>query len=370
MNRIKHLSVALMLIAMLCIMASCGCEHETVADPAIAATCTTTGLTEGSHCSLCGEVLIAQETIPAIGHTEAINESKDATCTETGLTEGKYCSFCNETLLVQETIPAKGHTEVVKEAKDATCTETGLTEGKDCSVCGAVLTAQETVPAKGHTEAIKAGKKATCTVAGLSDEKYCTKCNVVISSQKTIEATGHDWKAATCTTPKTCKNCGTQSGSVDAHKFVNGICSTCSESDPNYVRTYDLGETWRVEGQWEVTFTSATKHYACHDWRPIDNGSQVIIIKYNYKNLGCDNIYITYGSWLVYDNNDNNVHVKIYPCMDGHNHGPERLYVNGSSCFIDDALSVTTKSSNIKILLSIRDDNGNRHSAYFNIPIK
>ena len=185
MNRIKHLSVALMLIAMLCIMASCGCEHETVADPAIAATCTTTGLTEGSHCSLCGEVLIAQETIPAIGHTEAINESKDATCTETGLTEGKYCSVCNETLLVQETIPAKGHTEVVKEAKDATCTETGLTEGKDCSVCGAVLIAQETIYALEHSYS-----KGVCTVCGLPDptvEKIAKALQNIERYPKTIE---------------------------------------------------------------------------------------------------------------------------------------------------------------------------------------
>ena len=39
--------------------------HAPEALPAVAATCTTPGLTDGSWCALCGEVLTAQETIPA-----------------------------------------------------------------------------------------------------------------------------------------------------------------------------------------------------------------------------------------------------------------------------------------------------------------
>jgi hypothetical protein len=43
-------------------------EHKEVTDAAVAATCTTDGWTEGSHCELCGEVMKAQERIPALGH--------------------------------------------------------------------------------------------------------------------------------------------------------------------------------------------------------------------------------------------------------------------------------------------------------------
>jgi hypothetical protein len=39
--------------------------HTTVIDKAIDATCTTDGKTEGTHCSVCGIVLVAQNTIPA-----------------------------------------------------------------------------------------------------------------------------------------------------------------------------------------------------------------------------------------------------------------------------------------------------------------
>ena len=42
--------------------------HRSVSVPSIAATCTKTGLTEGSRCSVCGNVIKAQETIPATGH--------------------------------------------------------------------------------------------------------------------------------------------------------------------------------------------------------------------------------------------------------------------------------------------------------------
>ena len=45
------------------------CQHVKVIDtPAIAATCTTDGRTEGSHCSVCNEVLSVSEVIKATGH--------------------------------------------------------------------------------------------------------------------------------------------------------------------------------------------------------------------------------------------------------------------------------------------------------------
>ena len=65
---------------------------------AVAATCTQTGLTEGKHCSVCGTVLVAQETVDAKGHTEEIRNTVEANCHEGGYTGDTYCLVCGEKL--------------------------------------------------------------------------------------------------------------------------------------------------------------------------------------------------------------------------------------------------------------------------------
>jgi len=165
--------------------------HTEVTDAAVAATCTATGLTEGSHCSVCGKVFVAQNTIHALGHTEVVDAAVAPTCIEIGLTEGKHCSVCNAVLIAQEEISANGHTEVVDKAIAATCTETGLTEGKHCSVCNEVLLAQEVVPANGHTEVVDKAIAATCTKTGKTEGKHCSVCNAVLVEQTEIPMVEH-----------------------------------------------------------------------------------------------------------------------------------------------------------------------------------
>ena len=192
-------------------------DHDGVVDAAVEATCTTAGKTEGMHCDRCGEVLIAQEVIPALGHAEVTDEAKNATCNETGLTEGKHCETCGEVLIAQEVIPALGHDEVIDKAVDATCTATGLTEGKHCDRCGEVIIAQEEISALGHTEVIDEAVDATCTATGLTEGKHCSVCNEVLTAQEVVPAKGHSYGTWVVTAPtykeagsqsKTCSVCG------------------------------------------------------------------------------------------------------------------------------------------------------------------
>ena len=79
-------------------------------------------------------------------NTETI-EALPATCTETGLSEGTKCADCGEILVAQEETPALGHTEEVIPGTPATFDEKGTSDGVKCSVCGLVLVAQEETPA-------------------------------------------------------------------------------------------------------------------------------------------------------------------------------------------------------------------------------
>ena len=253
--------------------------HKVVKDTAVAATCETTGKTEGSHCSVCGTVLKAQTTVAALGHSwDGGKITKAATCTAAG-TKTYTCTRCKKTRT--ETIAATGHKAVKDAAVAATCETTGKTEGSHCSVCGTVLKAQTTVAALGHswdngkvtkavtctaagtktytctrckktrTETIAAtGHKAvkdaavaaTCETAGKTEGSHCSVCNTVLKAQTIVAALGHSWdggkitKAATCTAAGTktytctrCKKTRTETIVATGHKVVKdaAVAATC-----------------------------------------------------------------------------------------------------------------------------------------------
>ncbi|MGN1060817.1 MAG: leucine-rich repeat domain-containing protein, partial [Candidatus Coproplasma sp.] len=181
--------------------------HTVVVDPAVAPTCTTTGLTEGKHCSACYAVIVAQKTVAATGHTPG----PEATCTT-----AQTCTVCGAVLT-----DATGHTEVIDPEAEPTCTATGLTEGKHCSVCNIIIVAQNTVPALGHTEVTIPGTAATCVATGLSDGKKCTVCNAITEAQTSLPALGHTYGEWVVTKEATQTETGTK----------EHTCSVCSYTE-------------------------------------------------------------------------------------------------------------------------------------------
>ena len=267
---------------------NCGADlctnHTEEVIPAKSPTCTSTGLTAGKKCSICQEILLAQTTIPATGHsyntvvtaptctsvgyttytcscgdvyignqvaalnhTEVTIPGNAATCSTPGLTDGKKCSACGTVTVAQTTIPTTAHTLVTIPGIAATCTSTGLTDGKKCSVCQTVTVAQTTISATGHTEVTVTGKAATCTSTGLTDGKKCSVCQTVTVAQTTIPTTSHTevtvtGMAATCTSTgltdgKKCSVCDkvtvaqtTISATGHTEVTVTGMAATCTST--------------------------------------------------------------------------------------------------------------------------------------------
>lgn len=179
---------------------------------AVPAGCLTEGLTEGKKCSVCGETLLKQETVPAIGyHIEAIDEEKAPTCTEVGYTQGSHCSVCNEVFVPQKEIPALGHIKVVDvEAKAETCTEDGCTEGWHCEREGCGEKVESTVVEKHHLNVVvDKATTATCTEDGLSEGSHCEACGSVIVAQTVVEEKlGHIWFVDSVAVDATCTKTG------------------------------------------------------------------------------------------------------------------------------------------------------------------
>ena len=183
--------------------------HAEVIDASVDPTCTTTGLTEGKHCSACGEISLAQEVIPALDHKWVPADcTNPKTCDRCGETEGK----------------SLGHAEVIDQAVNATCTTTGLTEGKHCSVCEEILVAQEIIPVLDHTEVIDSAVAASCTTAGLTEGKHCSVCGAIVVLQKVIPATGHDYLSHVCAV----------CGNIDMESVQDNIAQ--SEGTPEEIR--------------------------------------------------------------------------------------------------------------------------------------
>ncbi|MDD6527612.1 MAG: fibronectin type III domain-containing protein, partial [Oscillospiraceae bacterium] len=256
--------------------------HKAVIDPAVAATCTEAGLTEGSHCSVCGRIIIRQEVVQPKGHSWVEDSAKEATCTETGLTFGKHCAVCGDIVVEQKVVPAKGHTEVIDEAKAPTCTETGLTEGKHCSVCGEVLVTQTEIPATGHTDVVDEAKAPTCTETGLTEGKHCSVCGEIIVKQEVIPVKEHTYNK-TLGIEATCTEDG----------YVFRICADCGHIDLTE-KTDALGHAFSTKWTIDTPATTDLNGQKSHHCTRCAQVSDVTVIP-RIKSVALSTVYYTYN---------------------------------------------------------------------------
>ena len=71
------------------------CGHSVIIDKAVATTCTKAGKTEGSHCSACNTVIVAQKQISAKGHSWSKWTVTKAASVGAKGEEKRICNTCN-----------------------------------------------------------------------------------------------------------------------------------------------------------------------------------------------------------------------------------------------------------------------------------
>ena len=217
-------------------------EHVLQKMPAVDATCTKSGLTEGEKCSNCGKVTIEQETVPAKGHAYGSwIVTKEATCTAKG-SRKKVCANCGDTVTeVIPVIPHSWNTEYTVD-KEVTCAEEG-SESIHCSVCGEMKEgSSQAIP---KTQDHKYGdwtvtEEASCTKEG-TKERTCTVCGDKVT--ESIPVIPHPWNTEYTVDKEA--NCA-EEGSKSIHCSVcNAIKEDSSQAIP---KTQD-----HKYGDWTVT---------------------------------------------------------------------------------------------------------------------
>ena len=155
-------------------------------------TCTQTGLTQGTKCSGCGGILVAQEIIPVLGHDYIDHKSQKPTCINAGHNEYQTCSRCDYTNF--DVINALGHDYIDHGSREATCLEIGWEAYKTCKICD--YTTYEEIASLGHfpgTTVEENRVEATCIQNGFFESVVCCeRCNEeLLREEKVIEKLGH-----------------------------------------------------------------------------------------------------------------------------------------------------------------------------------
>ncbi len=250
--------------------ANCKDGHTVVTDIAVEGTCTTVGKTEGSHCSVCGTVLVAQKDTD-YKHTPAAatrENEVEPTCSKGGYYDEVVCCELCKKEISRKTVsvnpdPTK-HSYAEIKGQPATCTKPGLSDYYQCVWCQE-KTVQSTIPALGHTEGEwKTTKAPTCEATGVST-CYCSVCGVAYKTA-TLAAKGYTWSAWTMKSEATCKVAEVQIRE----------CSVCHKTETRSVGTTVAHSYIDVAGKSPTCDAEGYEAYTKCKWCGLTDGYTTI----------------------------------------------------------------------------------------------
>ena len=258
--------------------------HIEVIDQAVSPTCTIDGKTEGKHCGVCNEIILAQTLVPAMGHIEVIDEAVSPTCVTDGKTEGKHCSACDKTILAPTLVSAIGHDLIVWSiSTPATCTKSG-TEMSKCENCEYSET--RVIPPTGHSYS-SVITAPTCIEQGYTT--YTCTCGYSYVDDY-IPASGHKFgvwstvNTATCTSSglekRECKNCNHYETQVikpnpTSHNYSSEITAPTATQNGCAIYTCHCGNTY-TETIIPKDFTVTSSNLALIGYTGEDNEHLII----------------------------------------------------------------------------------------------
>jgi len=248
--------------------------HSVVIDAAIEATCTDTGLTEGKHCSVCNQILLTQQEIPALGHSYDTGVvTQEATCSAAGIKT--FTCHCGASYT--EVIAKSAHSILYKSALGATCETDGYSSHYACILCGTAFadaTGKYPIPnayiivvATGHSICVVDAKEPTCTTDGYGAHYACETCGKtyadfdgkypVPKDYLRISATGHSYAYTDHgeNHTVTCESCDYNVS--EDHNYVDGtcVCGAIEVTEPKYEPKDSLKFTMSISVGAEMTVT-------------------------------------------------------------------------------------------------------------------
>ena len=179
--------------------------HIAVVDPAVAPSCTKTGLTEGAHCLICNEVLWEQTVVPVAGHSYGDWHEVPANACAGGTYSIRVCTTCFDVEYSDEYTGILHPHDFEMELNSPTCTESGDVQIV-CRKCG-VIGAQETLSPLGHNlgwEANAEGHYLACRrdncdhktsleTHTMAETSLCVDASCTVCGYFMREGLGHIW---------------------------------------------------------------------------------------------------------------------------------------------------------------------------------
>lgn len=178
-------------------------------------------------------------------HNAVTDQGKSPTCTESGMSEGSHCSVCHAVIVAQKPIPAKGHSyaQWTKENEDV---HKGI-----CTVCGKEQTAAHTWDEGAVTSS------PTCQDAGIRTY-HCADCDA--TKDETLEPTDHTYSGKYCFDKDShWEQCATCEQKKNVTKHVPGSAATEENAQTCTVCGFELAPATETNTPLENTDSTQQK---------------------------------------------------------------------------------------------------------------